>query len=82
VSYQLAVERVFDASAEEVFEAFTSADAQRVWMRDADDPNGILETECDPRVGGEWVAAWGPAGMSCIARRTCSRWSTGRADSS
>jgi len=61
VSYQLAVERVFDASAEEVFEAFTNADAQRVWMRDADDPNGILETECDPRVGGEWVAAWGPS---------------------
>lgn len=53
MSYQLAVERVFDASAEEVFEAFTNADAQRGWMRDADDPNGILETECDPRVGGE-----------------------------
>ena len=43
MSYQLAVERVFDAYAEEVFEAFTNADAQRVWMRDADDPNGILD---------------------------------------
>ena len=43
MSYELTVERVFEASAEEVFEAFTNADAQRVWMRDADDPNGILD---------------------------------------
>jgi uncharacterized protein YndB with AHSA1/START domain len=61
VSYRLTVERVFEASAEAVFEAFTSADAQREWMRDAGDPDAILETRCDPRVGGEWVAAWGPS---------------------
>ncbi len=61
MSYQLTVERVFEASAQEVFDAFTSAEAQRVWMRDPDDPNAILETECDPRVGGRWVAAWGPS---------------------
>jgi uncharacterized protein YndB with AHSA1/START domain len=61
VSYRLTVERVFEASVEEVFDAFTSADAQRVWMRDAGDPDAILETECDPRVGGRWVAAWGPS---------------------
>jgi uncharacterized protein YndB with AHSA1/START domain len=61
VSYQLTVERVFEASAPAVFDAFTSADAQRVWMRDAGDPDAILETECDPRVGGRWVSAWGPS---------------------
>jgi Activator of Hsp90 ATPase homolog 1-like protein len=98
VSYQLTVERVFEASAEAVFEAsaeavfeasaeavfeaFTSADAQRVWMRDPDDPNAIVESECDPRVGGRWVTAWGPAGTSCTARPTCSRWSTDLAGSS
>jgi uncharacterized protein YndB with AHSA1/START domain len=59
VTYQLTVERVFEAPAEQVFDAFTSADAQRVWMRDPDDQGAILETECDPRVGGRWVAAWG-----------------------
>jgi uncharacterized protein YndB with AHSA1/START domain len=61
VSFQLTVERVFEASAEEVFDAFTSADAQREWLRDPDDPNAILETECHPRVGGQWVTAWGPS---------------------
>jgi uncharacterized protein YndB with AHSA1/START domain len=61
VSYQLTVEHVFEAPAEEVFDAFTSADAQRVWLRDAGDPDAILETECDPRVGGRWVTAWGPS---------------------
>jgi uncharacterized protein YndB with AHSA1/START domain len=61
VSYQLTVERVIEASAEVVFDAFTDAGAQRVWMRDAGDPDAILETSCDLRVGGEWVAAWGPS---------------------
>jgi uncharacterized protein YndB with AHSA1/START domain len=62
VSYELRVERVIEASAEVVFDAFTDADAQRVWMRDTDDdPDAILETRCDLRVGGTWVAAWGPS---------------------
>ena len=61
MSYRLTVERVFEASAEEVFDAFTSAEAQRVWLRDAGDPDGVLETKCDPRVGGRWVTAWGPS---------------------
>jgi uncharacterized protein YndB with AHSA1/START domain len=59
MSYELTVERVFEASAEEVFDAFTDANAQREWMGYPADPSSILETECDPRVGGEWVAAWG-----------------------
>lgn len=61
MSYRLTVERVFEASAEEVFDAFTSTEAQRVWLRDAGDPDAILENECDPRVGGRWVTAWGPS---------------------
>jgi uncharacterized protein YndB with AHSA1/START domain len=53
VSHELRVERVIEASAAVVFDAFTDADAQRVWMRDTDDdPDAILETRCDPRVGG------------------------------
>lgn len=61
MSYQLTVERVIEAPAEAVFDAFTDAGAQRVWMRAAGDPDAILETRCDLRVGGEWVAAWGPS---------------------
>jgi uncharacterized protein YndB with AHSA1/START domain len=61
VSYQLTVERAIEAPAEAVFDAFTDAGAQRVWMRAAGDPDAILETRCDLRVGGEWVAAWGPS---------------------
>jgi uncharacterized protein YndB with AHSA1/START domain len=59
VTFALTVERVFEVSAEEVFDAFTDADAQREWMSYPADPGSILETQCDPRVGGEWVAAWG-----------------------
>jgi uncharacterized protein YndB with AHSA1/START domain len=62
VSHELRVERVIEASAAVVFDAFTDADAQRVWMRDTDDdPDAILETRCDLRVGGTWVVAWGPS---------------------
>jgi len=62
VSYELRVERVIEAPAEVVFDAFTDAGAQQVWMRDTDDdPDAILETRCDLRVGGRWVAAWGPS---------------------
>jgi uncharacterized protein YndB with AHSA1/START domain len=61
VSYELTVERVIEAPAEVVFDAFTDADAQRAWMRDPDDPDAILETRCDLRVGGTWVVTWGPS---------------------
>jgi uncharacterized protein YndB with AHSA1/START domain len=61
VSYDLTVERLIEAPAAVVFDAFTDADAQRTWMRDPEDPNAILETTCDLRVGGEWVVAWGPS---------------------
>jgi uncharacterized protein YndB with AHSA1/START domain len=61
VSHELRVERVIEASAEDVFDAFTNTEAQKVWMQDSSDPGGIMETECDPRVGGRWVAVWGPS---------------------
>ena len=61
MSYELTVERVIEAPAEVVFDAFTDASAQRTWMRDPEDPGAILETTCDLRVGGSWVVAWGPS---------------------
>lgn len=59
MSYALTVERVFETSPAEVFDAFTDAEAQREWMSFPADPGSIVETECDLREGGEWVAAWG-----------------------
>ena len=40
MSYQQRVERVLNASAEEVFEAYTDAEAQKVWFRLGLDPDG------------------------------------------
>jgi uncharacterized protein YndB with AHSA1/START domain len=61
MSYELRVERVLNASAEEVFEAYTDAEAQKVWFTlGPDGPDGsIAEITNDLRVGGEYNAAWG-----------------------
>jgi uncharacterized protein YndB with AHSA1/START domain len=61
MSYELRVERVFNATAEEVFEAYTDAEAAKVWFTlGPDGPDGsIVEITNDLRVGGEWNAAWG-----------------------
>jgi uncharacterized protein YndB with AHSA1/START domain len=61
MSYQLRVERIFNATIDEVFHAYTDAEAAKVWFRlraeGLDD--SIAEITNDLRVGGEWNAAWG-----------------------
>lgn len=61
MSYELRVERVLNASAEEVFGAYTDAEAAKVWFTlGPDGPDGsVAEISNDLRVGGEWNAAWG-----------------------
>jgi uncharacterized protein YndB with AHSA1/START domain len=60
MTYELKVERILTATAEEVFDALTDAEAMRQWFRGPDDPpDMIVEVSCDPRVGGTFVAAWG-----------------------
>jgi uncharacterized protein YndB with AHSA1/START domain len=62
MSYELRVERVLNASAEEVFDAYTDVAAQRVWFRlgpEGPDEDSIVEIEGDVRVGGVWEAVWG-----------------------
>jgi uncharacterized protein YndB with AHSA1/START domain len=61
MTHELTVDRVYEASAEDVFDAYTSPEAHQVWMRDPSDPGFVLETECDLRVGGRWTATWGPS---------------------
>ena len=61
MSYEMGVERVINATAAEVFEAYTSVEAQRVWfaMGGEGKEDLIVEIDGDPVVGGEWNAAWG-----------------------
>jgi uncharacterized protein YndB with AHSA1/START domain len=60
VSHDLRVERWFNAPPEEVFDAYTDPDAQREWYEDQ--PGWIVEADCDLRVGGRWIVAFGPPG--------------------
>jgi uncharacterized protein YndB with AHSA1/START domain len=61
VNYEARVERVLNATLEEVFDAYTSVEAQRVWyaMGEQGQPDLIVEIHGDPVAGGEWEAAWG-----------------------
>ena len=60
MSSELRLERVYDAAAEVVFDAFTDPEAQQELYADA--PDWIVESECDLRVGGRWSIAFGPPG--------------------
>jgi uncharacterized protein YndB with AHSA1/START domain len=68
VIYDLKVQRVFDATPEDVFDAFTDPDAQKEWYQL--DPEWTVETECDVRVGGVWKSAWGPPGSKPYRERS------------
>ena len=58
MSYELRVERLIDALPEEVFDAYTDPEAQKIWFTILDE-GMIVENEVDLRVGGKWVSAWG-----------------------
>jgi uncharacterized protein YndB with AHSA1/START domain len=58
MSYELRVERLIDASPEEVFDAYTDPEAQKIWYTILDE-GMTVENEVDLRVGGKWVSTWG-----------------------
>ena len=58
MSYELQVERLIDATPEEVFDAYTDPEAMGVWFTILNE-GMIVENEIDLRVGGTWVSAWG-----------------------
>jgi uncharacterized protein YndB with AHSA1/START domain len=60
LSLDLRLERVYDATTEVVFDAFTDPNAQKELYADA--PDWIVESECDLRPGGRWTIAFGPPG--------------------
>src|SRR5262245_58532233 len=60
MSHDLRFARAIDATPEEVFDAFTQPGGQEAFYG-TDDPDWIVESECDFRVGGVWAVAFGPS---------------------
>jgi uncharacterized protein YndB with AHSA1/START domain len=58
MSHDMKVERLIDASPEEVFDAYTNPEAQRVWFT-IFNQDMIVDNVVDLRVGGTWVSTWG-----------------------
>ncbi len=56
---ELRAERVLPATPEEVFDAYTDAEKQRIWFSILDTEPGIVEIDVDLRVGGTQTAVWG-----------------------
>ncbi len=52
--------RQLPATPEEVFDAYTDAEKQKIWFSILDEEPGIVEIEVDLRVGGQQTAVWGP----------------------
>ncbi len=57
---ELRTSRVLPATPEEVFDAYTDADAQTIWFSILDETPGIVRIEVDLRIGGVQTAEWGP----------------------
>ena len=68
MTHDLRVERAYDAAPEVVFDAFTDPRAQ--WEMYADEPDWIVQSVCDLRVGGRWTIEFGPPGGP-PSRETC-----------
>jgi uncharacterized protein YndB with AHSA1/START domain len=62
VSYDLRIERTFDASGEVVFDTLVDPDAQEAIFADQVEGWSLLEFDIDLRVGGRWTIVFGPAG--------------------
>jgi uncharacterized protein YndB with AHSA1/START domain len=58
VSYDLRLERLIDATPEEVFDAFTDPEAQKQWYLDHE--GWVAEAGGELRAGGRWEVAFGP----------------------
>ncbi|WP_350348266.1 SRPBCC domain-containing protein [Agromyces sp. G08B096] len=56
----LTMSRVLPATPEDVFDAYTDAEQQKIWFSILDEEPGIVEIEVDLRVGGVQTAVWGP----------------------
>ena len=57
---ELRMSRHLPATPEEVFDAYTDAEKQKIWFSILDEEPGVVEIEVDLRVGGTQKATWGP----------------------
>ncbi|GGI44334.1 uncharacterized protein YndB with AHSA1/START domain [Agromyces flavus] len=57
---ELRASRTLPATPDEVFDAYTDAEKQKIWFSILDEEPGVVEIEVDLRVGGRQVAVWGP----------------------
>jgi len=57
---EMRMTRVLPATPDEVFDAYTDAEKQKIWFSILDTKPGIVEIEVDLRVGGQQTAVWGP----------------------
>jgi uncharacterized protein YndB with AHSA1/START domain len=60
MSQELQFERLIDARPEVVFDAFTEPGGQQAFYRQ-NEPEWIVRSECDLRVGGVWTVEFGPS---------------------
>ncbi|MET4583146.1 uncharacterized protein YndB with AHSA1/START domain [Conyzicola nivalis] len=58
-THTLQMSRFLPATPDEVFDAYTDAEKQKIWFSILDTEPGIVEIEVDLRVGGQQTAAWG-----------------------
>ena len=58
MSYDMRLERLVDAQPEVAFDSFVDPEAQHQLY--AEEPNWIVESECDLRIGGHWTISFGP----------------------
>ncbi|KRC61614.1 ATPase [Agromyces sp. Root81] len=56
----LRLRRQLPATPEQVFDAYTDPEKQKIWFSILDEDPGIVEIEVDLRVGGTQTAVWGP----------------------
>jgi uncharacterized protein YndB with AHSA1/START domain len=66
VSPDIRLQRWFEARPDVVFDAYTDPDAQRALR--AGELDWVVESECDLRVGGEWIIRFGPASAPYVER--------------
>jgi uncharacterized protein YndB with AHSA1/START domain len=68
MSVDVEVARLIDATPEEVFDAFTNPEGQDAFYGQ-DDPDWIVRSQCDLRVGGIWTVDFGPSPVELYRHR-------------
>ncbi len=60
-THSLRLERFLPATPEEVFDAYTDPEQQKIWFSILDEEPGVVEIDVDLRVGGKQHSVWGPS---------------------